>query len=103
MATWAYPPLAPEQLKREEDSALVRLPSEQADPALASGLVVLTKLVLGQRAPVAFIIAARVSSVPERGPARVQGTFGSEGTGFDPRALVAAVRKPQRLRNPGRD
>lgn len=43
MATWAYPPLAPEQLKREEDSALVRLPSEQADPALASGLVVLTK------------------------------------------------------------
>lgn len=97
MATWVYPPLAPDQLKLKEEESLVGdlIPNSNKSPILL--FLLLTDPILGKRTAMAPYVPARFISIPQGGSGGMRGTAGTQGAWLDSCAFVATVRKRERV------
>lgn len=103
MATWAYPQLPPDQLKKEEDASLVN--SKPSLPIyLSFSLPMLTlRVLVGPRVEMGPGLSARIFGLIAGRSSGVCGAFSTFTTRLYACSIFVAVRKCERVCNEGRD
>lgn len=91
MATWAYPPLPPERLKQEEESALVGYSLYGPLPIWKDRQLLTASHLIDERARMAAELSPRVFGLFEGGSSGMRRAACSQETGLDSGSLVATV------------